>query len=293
VCFHAHPDDEALLTAGTMAKAAAAGHRVVLVSATRGEVGEVAGDFLDAGEDLGERRWHELEQAAAVLGVARLEWLGYGDSGSGPGAPSGAGRAGARRFVDVPTDEAATRLAEILVEEQADVFTSYDPNGGYGHPDHLKVHMVGGRAARLAGTPRVFEATIDRDLLRLGVDMARSMGYTVPPELTPESFDLWYTPAEVITHVVDVSAHLAEKKAAMQAHASQATSAREGGSRTIDLFLGLPDDLFAAAFGAEWFIERDQPAGDLRSVVLDDVLLGGASTPAEGGIRFAGSEGIG
>ncbi len=110
VCFHAHPDDEALLTAGTMAKAAAAGHRVVLVVATRGEVGEVAADFLGDGEALGARRWHELERAAEVLGVARLEWLGYGDSGSAPGPGATIDRrdpAGPVRFVDADPDEAA------------------------------------------------------------------------------------------------------------------------------------------------------------------------------------------
>ena len=272
MCFHAHPDDEALLTAGTMAKAAATGHRVVLVSATRGEVGEVAGDFLAAGEDLGERRWHELERAAALLGVARLEWLGYGDSGSEPGVRDRTGRTGAPRFVEVPPDEAAARLADILVEEQADALTSYDPNGGYGHPDHVQVHRVGALAARRAGTPVLLEATIDRDLMRLGVELASSMGYAVPPEFTPDRFDLWYTPAEAITHAVDVHAHLAQKKAAMQAHASQATSARQGGTRTIDLFLGLPDDLFATGFGTEWFVQRGRATQGEGAALLDDVF---------------------
>src|SRR3954454_23477794 len=105
VCFHAHPDDEALLTAGVMAKAAAAGHRVVLVVATRGEAGLVAGDFLDRDENLDDRRWHELERSAELLGVARLEWLGYADSGSGPDT----GRAGRSvdAFAAADIDEAA------------------------------------------------------------------------------------------------------------------------------------------------------------------------------------------
>src|SRR5436853_7834738 len=81
VSFHAHPDDEAIATGGTLAKAAAAGHRVVLVSATRGEHGEVAEGVLGAGEALGQRRERELAQAAEVLGVDRVEFLGYVDSG--------------------------------------------------------------------------------------------------------------------------------------------------------------------------------------------------------------------
>jgi len=278
VCFHAHPDDEALLTAGTMAKAAAAGHRVVLVVATRGEVGEVGGDFLDDGEALASRRWAELERSAAILGVARLEWLGYADSGSGPasGHPGRVpGRAGhpdpvdlaapgdpagsPTRFVEADLDQAARRLAAILADEHADVLTTYDPNGGYGHRDHVQVHLVGARAGHLAATPAVLEATIDRELMRTGIELARSLGYEVPADFRPETFDLWYTPAGSITHAVDVSAHLEQKKAAMRAHASQATAADPAAGRTLELFLALPDDYYALAFGTEWFVQAGRP----------------------------------
>jgi LmbE family N-acetylglucosaminyl deacetylase len=275
VCFHAHPDDEALLTAGTMAKAAAAGHRVVLVVATRGEVGEVAADFLTDGEALGARRWHELEQAARILGVERLEWLGYADSGSQPrpapaegAAPRPTAERGSIRFADADPDEAARRLAEILRDERADALTTYDPNGGYGHPDHVQVHEVGRRAGDLAGTPIVLEATIDRQLMRTGVELAGSLGYELPPEFTPETFEMWYTPAEVITHAVDVSAHLQQKRAAMEAHASQATAADPAGTRSLGLFLGLPADAFDLAFGTEWYVEQGRRPGD----AADDVF---------------------
>ncbi len=193
VCFHAHPDDEALLTAGVMAAAAADGHRVVLVVATRGEVGQVAGDFLGDGETLADRRWHELARSALELGVRRLEWLGYADSGSGdPTSEPDADRAGGRAepgdrtdpeesgpaqpFAHADVEAAAAQLAEILKEEHADVLTTYDPNGGYGHPDHVQVHRVGRRAGELAGTPIVLEATINRDLIRMGADLAGSLG---------------------------------------------------------------------------------------------------------------------
>ena len=152
VSFHAHPDDEALLTAGTLARAAAAGHRVVLVVATAGEAGLASADDLADGA-LGKRRTAELERSAAALGCARVEVLGYADSGMAD-APSGA--AGA--FALVSVDEAAERLAAILREESADALTIYDPAGGYGHPDHVQVHHVGIRAAEIAGTPLVLEA---------------------------------------------------------------------------------------------------------------------------------------
>jgi LmbE family N-acetylglucosaminyl deacetylase len=251
VAFHAHPDDEALLTAGAMAKAAAAGHRVVLVVATQGEVGEVSERFLSGGEGLGARRSRETEESARVLGVARLEFLGYRDSGLG-------GDAGEGSFVAADTDDAAARLATLLSDERADLVTTYDPNGGYGHPDHLKVHEVGARAAALAGTPTVLEATINRDLLRLAADLAPTLGFEVPEGVIPADQSRWFSSADEITHAIDVSDHLDQKRRSMAAHASQTTS-DVSTIRSLELFLSLPDDLFAAAFGTEWFIDRNRP----------------------------------
>ena len=270
VFFHAHPDDEALLTAGTMAKAAADGHRVVLVVATAGEVGEAAEVYR--GGDLGTTRLAELQRSASVLGVARLEVLGYGDSGSGDADAEASGLSGAggpAAFAAVEVDEAAGRLAALLVEEGAQVLTTYDANGGYGHPDHLQVHAVGARAAALAGTPRVLEATINRDLMSMGVELARSLGYEIPETFAPTSFDGWFTPGDEITHAIDVSAHLAAKRASMEAHASQATSG-DGSTRTLAAFLALPDEYFAMAFGTEWYRDPAAPAG----AGIDDVLAG-------------------
>src|SRR5258706_5197447 len=129
VCFHAHPDDEAIATGGVMAKAAHDGHRVVLVTATGGEHGEVAEGFLDPGESLGDRRLKELAEAASILGASRLEVLGYRDSGM-MGTPEN-DEPGS--FWQADVEEAAQKLATILKEEHADVLTIYDTNGVYGH----------------------------------------------------------------------------------------------------------------------------------------------------------------
>src|SRR5256886_14836785 len=134
VTFHAHPDDEAIATAGVMAKYADEGHRVVLVVATRGEEGEVAEGFLSPGESLADRRVQETEEAARRLGVARVEFLGYLDSGM-MGTPEN-DVAGCFWRADV--GEAATKLAALLDEERADVLTVYDENGNYGHPPHIQ-----------------------------------------------------------------------------------------------------------------------------------------------------------
>ena len=145
--FHAHPDDESIATAGTLARAAAAGHRVVLVFATRGELGEPVPGVLEPGEQLAMRRSAECYASAAVLGAKRVEFLGYTDSGM-MGEPS---NDAPYCFWQADVEHAARRLAVILDEEEPDVLTIYDDNGGYGHPDHIQVHRVGRRAAELAG----------------------------------------------------------------------------------------------------------------------------------------------
>ncbi len=161
VCFHAHPDDEALASGGTIAQLVAEQHRVTLVFATRGEVGEVDDGFLGAGTTLGEAREAEARKAAEILGVAGIEFLGYKDSGLentvGEDEKSD-------EFAKSNVDEAATRLAKILDDVGADILTTYDPNGGYGHPDHIQVHRVGNRAAEMAkAKPRILWATMNRD----------------------------------------------------------------------------------------------------------------------------------
>jgi LmbE family N-acetylglucosaminyl deacetylase len=244
------------------------------VVATRGEVGEVGSGVLADAESLGDRRVAEQREAADILGVHRLEFLGYADSGlDGRGEAYGdAGAPGLGPFALADVDDAAERLATILREEAADVVTTYDPNGGYHHPDHVHVHRVGRRAAELAGTPTVLEATINRDLMQVGVDLATDLGFELPPEFTPATFDDWFLPADELTHAVDVSAHLAQKRAAMAAHASQATG--DGATRSLAHFLAIPDEYFGLAFGTEWFVDRDRPAGAGVTDVFDRATTG-------------------
>ena len=252
--FHAHPDDEALLTAGTMAKLAAEGHRVVLVVATAGERGLAD---MEPGEALGETRLRELYESAALLGCARVECLGYGDSGLSPQGGVADERPD-NAFIDADTEEAAKALAAILQEERADLLTIYDPAGGYGHPDHVQVHRVGRRAAKIAGTKIVLEATVNRDpLLRL-LRLA-SRFYRFPPEFDIRTFESAYSPGEVITHRVNVRKYARQKRASMAAHASQAT----GGDtdRTLAVMLKVPRLLYRYVFGTEWYVRRDVPPG--------------------------------
>jgi LmbE family N-acetylglucosaminyl deacetylase len=256
VCFHAHPDDEAMSTGGSMARAADEGHRVVLVVATNGDHGE-APDDLAPDETLVERRRKETEASAALLGVSRIVWLGYRDSGmtgweqnTEPGA-----------FINADLDEAAARLAAVLRNEQADVLTTYDWHGNYGHPDHIQVHRVGHRAAHLAGTPRVYEATMNRDQIRRMVAAAREAGMSLFDERS-EDFDpdgpaddgnpIGMLESE-LTHAVDVSPYVGRKRAAIACHRSQVTDTA--------FFLEMPEEAFNAAFGTEWFVRPGDPPG--------------------------------
>jgi LmbE family N-acetylglucosaminyl deacetylase len=242
VSFHAHPDDEAIATGGTLARASSEGHRVVLVFATKGERGEYPSGFLADGEALGERRVRETLDAASILGVHRVEFLGYVDSGM-DGAPT---NDDPDCFWRANVDVAAAKLATILREERADVLTTYDPHGGYGHPDHIQVHRVGHRAAEMASTPRVYEATMNHDHLKRLVIAARALELELPDLPDPESFDGFGLGDDEITTAVDVRAFVAQKRAAMAAHASQITE--------NSLFLSLPDDAFALTWGTEWYV---------------------------------------
>ena len=254
VCFHAHPDDEAISTGGSIARAVAEGHRVVLVLATNGDFGETPDDLAE-GETLVDRRMSETARSAAVLGVSRVEWLGYKDSGMTGWEQNN----DPVSFVRAPLNEAAERLAQILRGEAADVLTVYDWHGNYGHPDHVKVHNVGHRAAELAQTPHVFEATMNRDHIARMMAMAREMGAQGGPTddfdpLGPaDDGNPFGMSEDELTHAVDVTAYIQQKRESLRCHRSQITDS--------GFFSQMPDEMFIGSFGTEWFIKRGSPAG--------------------------------
>ena len=167
-------------------------------------------------------------------------------------------------FWQADLDEAADRLAGILADEQVDVLTIYDWHGGYGPPDHVKVHRVGIRAAELVADRvpglRVLEATMNRDEMKRGLEMAKEMGGDFGPtgddgeEFDPDApmddGNPMGTPEAEITLGVDVSGFVDQKRAAIAAHRSQVSDQ--------SFFLQMPPDMFAQAFGREWFIEHDR-----------------------------------
>ncbi len=250
VAFHAHPDDECITTGGTLAKAVDTGHRVVIVYATRGELGESPEGMLAPGESLVERRHREVMRSTAALGVHRVEFLGYRDSGM-QGTPDNDDPAS---FWQADVDEAAGRLAAILRDERAEVLLTYDQNGNYGHPDHVQVHRVGVRAAELAGTPQVLEATVSRDNIRAFIEQMVAGGDVswddVPDLDDPDQ--VFGMPDAIITTRVDVRPWAERKLASMRAHETQIGD--------LGPFLAMPVEVFREAMGTEFFIRRGVPS---------------------------------
>jgi LmbE family N-acetylglucosaminyl deacetylase len=241
VFVHAHPDDEALLTAGTMAKASAQGHRVVLIVATDGAAGLAAAEYR---ENLAATRAQELQLSADALGVSRVVNLGFADSGLDGQSMRG--------FSSVPVVEVADLIAAVLNEEKAQILIGYDPSGGYGHPDHVQVHRATRAAAMLSSrAPELFEATLPREPIAYAVKLAERARLT-PRDFDASEFENAWTPRRDITHRVDVSSTMREKIASLRAHASQASA--DGTVRTLAVLTKLPAPVRNVLLGTEYYV---------------------------------------
>lgn len=215
---HAHPDDEAISTGGVMVRAHQAGHRVVLVTGTRGELGEVHNLDVEATlPRLGEVRTQELEEAGRLLGVDRQVFLGFRDSGMA-GLPSNDDPGS---FHAAPLPEAAERLAVVLREERPDLVVTYTKDGTYGHPDHVKAHLTTVAALDLLEGEgwhpvRAYEEAIPQSV----VERIRARRAAEGGEETQEH-DLIGTPDAEITVTVDVRDLAETKREALAKHVSQ------------------------------------------------------------------------
>ena len=265
---HAHPDDESIGTGATMAKYAAQGAGVTLVTCTLGELGEIIPpDLADLAWDrenrLGEHRIGELAAACAALGVSDHRFLG------GPGHWHDSGMMGTPSndwdgaFWRADVDEAAGVLLEVIKDVRPQVLVTYDSNGFYGHPDHIQAHRVAWRAFEMAdGLVRKFYATaVPKSVLAAGMKMMREAGAgqaTVPAGsefLAVDSVDElpFGVPDEQVTTEIDARDYLDAKLAAMRAHASQIA---------VDSpFFALSDRVGQRAFGLEHYTLLAGPRG--------------------------------
>jgi N-acetyl-1-D-myo-inositol-2-amino-2-deoxy-alpha-D-glucopyranoside deacetylase len=257
---HAHPDDESIGTGATMAKYAAEGAGVTLVTCTLGELGEVIPPDLahlaaDADGGLGQYRVGELDAACKALGVTDHRFLGgagrWHDSGM-MGLPSNDAPGS---FWRADLDEAAGELLAVIREVRPQVLISYDANGFYGHPDHIQAHRVAKRAFELAdGLIAKFYATAaPRSVLAGAIEAMRQVGQEgsfpggAPDFEQVESVaDLPFgVPDEEVTTEIDATAYLDQKLAAMHAHATQIS---------VDSpFFALSDRVGQQAFGREYY----------------------------------------
>jgi N-acetyl-1-D-myo-inositol-2-amino-2-deoxy-alpha-D-glucopyranoside deacetylase len=261
VAVHAHPDDEAIPTGGILARYAAEGVRTVLITCTRGDVGEISDPALATPENLAEVRKAELAEAVRILGVARAVQLGYRDSGMA-GTPDNDHPASFNR---ADLDEATARVVAVFREERPDVVVTYDENGGYGHPDHVRAHQVAVAAFHAAGDPRRFPeagppwapkklyfAVVPRSGMKAFAARLRAGGVELPwgdDDNLPFGVD-----DGRVTTVVDVARFVDTKREALLAHKTQLP--KDG------FFLRIPPELYRELFARETFqLVEGQPGG--------------------------------
>jgi N-acetyl-1-D-myo-inositol-2-amino-2-deoxy-alpha-D-glucopyranoside deacetylase len=251
---HAHPDDESIGTGATMARYAAEGARVTLVTCTRGELGEIIPPALRhlLPDELGDYRAGELARACEALGVTDHRFLGEPGRGRGPGPGRGPGRwrdsgmmglpdnDDPRCFWQADVGEAASALAEIIREVAADVIVTYDANGFYGHPDHIQAHRVARRAHQMTGESAKFYATaLPRSVLAETVKLPAGSWFE---RTTDQSVAV---PDDQVTTEIDATRYLDAKLAAMRAHATQITVDGE--------YFALSNGLGLRALGTEYY----------------------------------------
>jgi LmbE family N-acetylglucosaminyl deacetylase len=260
VTLHAHPDDEAIFTGGTIAAAVGAGWRVVLVVATDGDLGL---NPSSGGPDLATRRRAETLAAASILGIDRVEFLGYGDSGyptselGGPSRTTESVGPGEGTLSDAVVGRAADAVRRILVEEDATALTGYDANGIYGHIDHVRVHEIAARS--VVGTDcELYEATINRAELR--TLRHRLLRRGLVDALWPSALidRIGVEPAGDLVGL-DVGPYLDTKVRAIAAHSSQVLEATS--------FMGLPAGVFHHLFDTEWYRVDRRGAGRFFALV--------------------------
>ncbi|MBX7451079.1 N-acetyl-1-D-myo-inositol-2-amino-2-deoxy-alpha-D-glucopyranoside deacetylase [Mycolicibacterium sp. 3033] len=242
---HAHPDDETLTTGGTIAHYCARGAQVQVLTCTLGEEGEVIGDqwaqlAVDAADQLGGYRIGELTAALAALGVDRPRYLGGAGRWRDSGMAETPGRH-SRRFVDGDGDEQTAALAAVIDDLRPHVVVTYDPQGGYGHPDHIHAHRIttAGVAAAQWRVPKVYWNVMSQSAIRDGI-----AGLSGLPAhwitLEPEALPLIGFADDTIDAALDVSAHLPAKVAALRAHATQVQVTPDGRAMALSNDIALP-----------------------------------------------------
>ncbi len=285
---HAHPDDECLGTGGTLARYSAEGIRTVLVTATRGEEGEMHDPDLVEEEvrpRMAEVREGELRRAVAILGVTDLEFLGYRDSGM-MGTPANENPA---NFHNADPEEALGRLVRLVRRYRPQVLVTYNEDGGYGHPDHLQCHRVTAAAFDAAADParfpdagpawapsKFYAIAWSREAMQAFRDEMKARGLRWPsdsdgveevkadeagtePAEQAEEEEEWGQPEATITAFIDTRGYAKAVHEALRQHRTQ----------PVGFFTELPEDLVAMTRARDYYvllrsrIASERPEDDL------------------------------
>ncbi|MBK1785692.1 N-acetyl-1-D-myo-inositol-2-amino-2-deoxy-alpha-D-glucopyranoside deacetylase [Prauserella cavernicola] len=257
---HAHPDDESITTGGTIARYAAQGADVTVVTCTLGEEGEIIPPGLDqlgswAGDQLGGYRASELAAAGAALGWSAHRYLGgigrWRDSGMA-GTPAAEHP---RAFVGGSAEEQAEQLLSVFDDLRPDVVVTYDSFGGYGHPDHIRAHEITTAAARRArSVVRVFHTVSSAAATAKGLAELRAAGDKVPFRVADDG-ELPTVPDERITTTVAIDDHVGHKLAALRAHETQVSVSGAGAA-----WFALSNDIAQPVPAAEYFVLAHGPS---------------------------------
>ena len=255
---HAHPDDEAIPTGVTMARYAAAGVPVTLVTCTLGEEGEIVDPGLAglSGDELGAQRLGELREACRILGVSDVRLLGGEGRWRDSGMMGEATNDAPGSFWRASVPEAAEVLAEVMREVRPAVVVTYDDNGAYGHPDHIQAHRVTVAAMDLVDDPpaKLYYTAIPKSALRMGMDWFKQAGQPGFFEGVEHVDELPFgTPDELVTTAIREEKLTDLKMAALRAHRSQIA---------VDSpFLALPDEVAPLFWGVEHYTLARGPRG--------------------------------
>ncbi len=259
MAVHAHPDDECLGTGGALARYSEEGVHTILVTATRGEEGEVVAPDMDPGEvrpKLGDVRLEELRRSCETLGVDATYVLGYRDSGMADSPAN----AHPKCFAQADVYEATGRLVELMRQTRPHVVTCYNEYGGYGHPDHIQVNRTTVAAFHAAGDPaqypgigpapwqpqKLYYTSYPRSYIRMRFELMREMGDETP--LDRPDFDIKQvgTPDEEITTRVDVGSYMQRKVDALRCHRTQV--------KPDWWYFRIPPEVLRDTFNEEMFI---------------------------------------
>lgn len=238
----AHPDDEGFGCGGTLAALVVGGHRVTLICATNGDVGEISDPALATPETLPSVRQGELRAAMDLTGILDVRFLNYRDSGM----PGWEDNEHPKSLFQAPAETVVEQVAAVIQETRPDIVITHDPTGGYGHPDHVTIcqrtEAAVGRCRDENG-PLLYYVCFPRSFFQLMWNKMMELG--LRPPFSADDTEALGTPDDEVTTTVNVGRYVALKKESLERHRTQIE--RDGP------FSKLPEDFMEEIMSSEFF----------------------------------------